>query len=117
MFSTASSTSAWPAGLNLAQNLADLVRHEREFDAGQAFAWIIRSAAGIYLGCAYLKPDLEARGAGRVYTWIRKRTDRLELLAEFNAAFRGWLAPRLPDDFSLTWRTNDQPDPGPPEAD
>jgi hypothetical protein len=101
--------SGWPDGLTLERNLDDLVRHAREFDEGEAFAWIVRADDGTYLGCAYLRPKGE--GAGTVYTWLRRRPDRLDLLAEFNAAFRPWIAGLLPSGYSLSWRTNDGPDP------
>ena len=99
---------SWPEGLTLEENLADLIRHEREFDNDQAFAWIIRSEAGLYLGCAYLYPTPEKRGEGRVFTWIRDREDRLDLLDEFNRAFKAWLSDYLPEGFALSWTSNDR---------
>lgn len=96
----------WPVGLTLEENLSDLIRHEREFDNDHAFAWIIRAADGTYLGCAYFYPTKEKRGEGRVFTWIRDREDRLELIAEFNAAFDTWLQAYLPEGYGLTWKSN-----------
>jgi hypothetical protein len=50
-------TSTWPAAdMSLAQNTADLVRHEAEFHAREAFAYSIWSPAGDYLGCLYIDP-------------------------------------------------------------
>ena len=63
--------SEWPRGLTLEQNYDDLKRHEREFESEYAFAWIIRSADGSYLGCAYFDPTPDLPGEGKVYTWIR----------------------------------------------
>ena len=102
---------AWPDGLTLEENLADLTRHDREFRARQAFSWIVRAEDGTYLGCAYLYPDTSTRGAGRIYTWIRRRPDRLALLAEFNAAFRAWLMPQLPEGYTASWTSNDMAEP------
>ncbi len=50
---------AWPSGLTFAENIDDLTRQDREFRNADAFSWIIRSAEGGYLGCAYLYPDAE----------------------------------------------------------
>jgi hypothetical protein len=70
--------STWPAAdMTLAQNTADLVRHEAEFHAREAFAYSIWSAAGVYLGCVYIDPmksKLEhdrrrERFDARVYFW------------------------------------------------
>jgi len=102
---------AWPDGLTFEENLADLTRHDREFRARQAFSWIARAADGTYLGCAYLYPDASGGGTGRIFTWIRRRPDRLALLAEFNAAFRAWLMPQLPEDYAANWTSNDMMDP------
>lgn len=98
----------WPEGLTLAQNGADLARHAREFAACLAFAWVIRSEDGSYLGCAYLNPEPGVRGRGTVVTWIVAREDRLDLLAAFNSAFAAWLSERLPPGFALTWMSNDR---------
>jgi hypothetical protein len=102
----------WPRGLTLEKNLADLTRHQREFDGDFAFAWIVRDSGGGYLGCAYLRPVAGRTGAAEVFTWIRRRPDRLELLAAFNAALAGWLAASLPPGYATTWVSNDMPDPG-----
>lgn len=103
--------SDWPKGLTLERNHADLVRHEREFATCEAFAWIIRLAdEGTYLGCVYVRPLVDERPTLKVYSWIRRRPDRIALLQEFNAAFRGWLSTQLGDGYATLWKSNDQPD-------
>lgn len=99
--------SEWPRGLTLERNLSDLKRHEGEFEAECAFAWIVRSSDGTYLGCAYLDPTPDVTGEGKVYTWIRDREDRLDILSRFNSSFGDWLGHHLPDGYSLTWTSND----------
>lgn len=98
----------WPAGLTRADNLIDMGWHEREFTAGRSFAWIVRDAAGTYLGCAYLYPDIGARGSGEVVTWMCDTPERLPRLSGFNAVFRTWLTPYLPAGYDLRWTSNDQ---------
>jgi hypothetical protein len=97
----------WPKGLTLEENLKDLQRHEREFDVAYAFAWIIRSEDGRYLGCAYVKPTPDISGESAVFTWIRTGDDRLSTLAQFNTNFRDWLTDHLPEGYALRWTSND----------
>ncbi len=99
----------WPVGLTRADNLVDMGWHDREFTARRSFAWIIRDAAGHYLGCAYLYPDIGTRGRGEIVTWVCDTPQRRETLAAFNTAFRAWLAPFLPAGYALAWTSNDQP--------
>ncbi len=98
---------AWPVGLTYAQNMDDLTRHDRQFREADAFSWIIRSAEGEYLGCAYLYPDVETTGSGRVITWVADRSDRLALLSTFNGVFRSWLMSQLSPGYDVRWRSND----------
>ncbi|MEM8632276.1 MAG: hypothetical protein AAGF74_13650 [Pseudomonadota bacterium] len=102
----------WPSGLTLEENMEDLERHEREFLNDQAFAWIIRSEAGRYLGCAYLKPDREAPGTAKVFTWIRNDPDRALQVATFNTAFLEWVRPHLPVGYALSVTSNGAGFPG-----
>lgn len=51
--------NGWPAkDMTFADNLSDLIRHEREFYAREAFAYSIfeKSMAGRYVGCLYISP-------------------------------------------------------------
>ena len=51
-------TNDWPdSHISHAQNLADLVRHEQEFNDRVAFAYALLDLSGeLYLGCLYIKP-------------------------------------------------------------
>lgn len=99
----------WPKGLTLAANLVDMGWHEREFTARRSFAWIVRDPDGVYAGCAYLYPAIGERGRGEVVTWMIDTPDRPARLAAFNAAFRDWLTPFLPEGYALDWTSNDAP--------
>jgi len=47
----------WPTGpVDDDFNYVDLVWHEQEFREQTSFAYVVRGAAGAYLGCAYLYP-------------------------------------------------------------
>ncbi len=92
----------WPKGLTLEDNLIDLRRHDEEFEAKQAFSWIVRSNKREYLGCAYLYPTTDQRGEGHIFTWIRDTPNRLALITQFNQVFSEWLHTYLPKDYSLT---------------
>ncbi len=82
---------AWPRGLTWEANLADLDRHAREFDAGLAFAWVIRAPSGGYLGCAYINPPAKTGGAGVVHLWLRQEAATPEACAALRAAFGAFL--------------------------
>ena len=67
---------------------------------------MIRDGLGTYLGCAYVYPDLGARGSGTVITWMRDRTDRAALLTAFNDVFMGWITAYLPAGGEYPLTTN-----------
>ncbi|MEP1649462.1 MAG: hypothetical protein ABJK03_04485 [Paracoccaceae bacterium] len=96
----------WPEGLTLEQNLTDLHWHHREFAAKRSFAWIIRDAEGIYLGCAYLFPNIGECGAGEAAYWMADAPDRMAHLAFFGPLYEGWLKEILPPDYSLNINSN-----------
>ena len=96
----------WPVGLTLSENAIDLAWHEREFTSSRSFAWVVRDDQGTYLGCAYVYPDLGARGSGKVITWMRDGPDRVPLLTAFNDAFMDWIAAFLPTGGEYTLTTN-----------
>ncbi|MEM9780391.1 MAG: hypothetical protein AAF813_10750 [Pseudomonadota bacterium] len=91
----------WPEGLTLAYNETDLHWHHREFTAKRSYAWVIRDAVGAYVGCAYLSPDLGARGAGQATYWMVDAPERLQWLADFGALYVGWLREALPEGYDF----------------
>jgi hypothetical protein len=95
----------WPdANISWHENLADLVRHEREFDARVAFAYALLDSRGTaYLGCLYLRPIRPARADDRrlqcyqaqAFLWLsalQSAVTDTQALAEI----RAWLGERWP---------------------
>ena len=68
----ASSHHGWPRdGFTLDENIADLDRHEREFDNREAFAYTVVSPdESRVLGCIYVNPDDKNHDAV-VRLWVR----------------------------------------------
>lgn len=72
--------SGWPGEtITFAENLADLIRHESEFHADEAYAYaILRASDSAYLGCFYLLPmkvpahaaNGTPKFAARAYYWL-----------------------------------------------
>lgn len=82
----------WPKGITWDQNHADLARHAQEFDEDIAYAWVIRDAAGGYLGCAYIKPSLQDRGRGAAYLWLQQSEYSPARLADLCTRVSDWMA-------------------------
>ncbi len=83
----------WPEGLTREADALDLAWHEREFAARRSFAFVITGANGGYLGCAYVYPQIGARGSAEVYFWFR--TSALagdDPRPAFREALGDWLA-------------------------
>lgn len=96
----------WPEGLTKEYDLTDLHWHHREFTAKRSFAWVIRDGAGLYLGCAYLFPDMATRGVGEAPFWFVDAPDRQAHLAAFGALYETWLSALLPEGYQITLRSN-----------
>ena len=90
--------NGWPRGLTRENDLIDLERHHREFIVRRAYAWVIRDQGGAYIGCAYLRPEMNQRGTARAIHWMRSAA--AERGPAFAALFHDWL--RGPD-----WPTMD----------
>ncbi len=90
--------SDWPsASLSYEENLADLIRHEAEFERREAFAYAMLDPTGTqYLGCLYIKP-IKSRLA------VDLRRERFQAQAFF------WLSEAglaLGTDTVLRWLTH-----------
>ncbi|MFG2337549.1 N-acetyltransferase [Streptomyces yangpuensis] len=86
----------WPPaeGMTAAANLADLVRHAREFEERVAFAYsVLEPADGDgrddVIGCLYVHPAREAPDRIQVSSWVR--ADRAHLDAPLRDAVLTWL--------------------------
>jgi hypothetical protein len=96
------SDSEWPAdNFTLAENLADLQRHQDEHERGEAYTFTVLSPdAARCLGCVYFYPlstpmqSLCLASAAAVAVRFWARTDELagDLDRHLLATLRGWLA-------------------------
>ncbi|WP_086826122.1 GNAT family N-acetyltransferase [Allokutzneria sp. NRRL B-24872] len=96
---------AWPTGpVTEEHNYVDLVWHECEFRDGGSYTYVLRDAAGGYLGCCYLYPM-----GGRtklteelldhdvdVSWWVTPNAYELGFYPRVHAALKHWLATDLP---------------------
>ncbi len=94
------SASEWPAdGFSLAENLADLERHEREHEAREAFTYTVLDPRKTRcLGCVYVRPAWDeaaalCAGAARaacVGFWVRTTEISNELDRHLLATLLDW---------------------------
>lgn len=97
----AGSPHGWPRqGFTLAENLADLERHEREFRQRQAFAYTVVAAdESCVLGCVYINPSADTAAgdgpAADVYLWVRDE-HHPALTGDLLRTVRHWLASSWP---------------------
>ena len=70
----AHSGGSWPReGFTLQENLADLKRHQREFEQREAFAYTVVSLdESRVLGCVYINPSESKDTDAEVYMWVRQ---------------------------------------------
>lgn len=94
----------WPEGLTLQDNLYDLAWHDREFALDRSFAWIVRDHEGLYLGCAYLYPEMGRLGFALGCLWIVDRPDRFALQALLQSDLQDWFDEILSRKIEITWR-------------
>lgn len=85
----------WPYPMSADDNLADLVDHAREFEAGEAYAFtVLDPATGEVIGCCYVDPDRTGEADAMVRLWVT--ADRAQLDPELTASVRTWLAGEWP---------------------
>ena len=79
----------WPTPMTLDQNLADLEQHQREFVAGEAFAYSVLDGDDV-IGCVYIDPDRSGAAHAMVRAWVRaSRAERdLDLAVEIDQWLR-----------------------------
>ncbi|MFK7730002.1 MAG: hypothetical protein AB8B48_00120 [Pseudomonadales bacterium] len=63
----------WPEDtMSFEDNKKDLVRHQREFKAREAFAYAVFSPTkDNYIGCVYVDPTQHSRYDCEVYLWVK----------------------------------------------
>ncbi|MGY4391214.1 N-acetyltransferase [Streptomyces virginiae] len=90
----------WPpvAGMSAEENLADLVRHAREFEERSAFAYSLLEGdgEGVVIGCLYIHGSREASGRVAVSHWVR--ADRAALDGPVHERITRWLREVWPFD-------------------
>lgn len=89
----AGSPHGWPReGFTLAENLADLERHEQEFHDRVAFAYtMVRPDESEVLGCVYINPPEPGDGHdAQAYMWVRDE-HHPALTGTLFAQVRDWL--------------------------
>jgi hypothetical protein len=107
----AGSPHGWPRpGFTLAENLADLERHEQEFHDRAAFAYtVVAPDVSCVLGCVYINPCRVNSGTvtpcteasasdgpdAAVYLWVRDEHHPL-LTGVLHQAVKDWLASSWP---------------------
>jgi hypothetical protein len=83
----------WPAPMTLDQNLADLEQHQREYVAGEAFAYSVLDGDEV-IGCVYIAPDGSGAADAMVRSWVR--ASRSERDADLAVEIDQWLREAWP---------------------
>ena len=85
---------SWPRdGFTLAENLADLERHQQEFLDREAFAYTVVSRdESRVLGCIYINPTDRERVDAEVYMWARQSEHNLGLDPILFETVKQWMA-------------------------
>ena len=86
-------SSRWPHEMSLAENLADLEGHARDFANRTGFTYSVLEGDDV-IGCVYVYPDREGNHDASVRSWVR--ADRDELDVPLRHAVAGWLAADWP---------------------
>ncbi|MEL7451331.1 MAG: hypothetical protein AAFN78_19110 [Pseudomonadota bacterium] len=91
-----SEATEWPRDdMTLEKNTDDLARHEREFEAREAFAYTVLSPAGDKcVGCVYVCPPRVVGFDSEVYLWVRD--DCVHLDEHLYLTVRNWLVEAWP---------------------
>jgi hypothetical protein len=86
--------SSWPRPMTLAENLADLERHARDFVERTGFTYTVLDAGDDVIGCVYVYPATDDAHDASVQSWVR--VSRAELDPVVRAAVAEWLANSWP---------------------
>jgi hypothetical protein len=85
---------SWPRPMSLAENLADLERHARDFAARTGFTYTVLDAGDDVIGCVYVYPAGDDVHDASVQSWVR--ASRAELDPVLRAAVADWLTEAWP---------------------
>jgi hypothetical protein len=82
---------SWPHPMSLAENLADLEAHARDFAERKGFTYtVLDPATNDVLGCVYVYPDGEGESDALARSWVR--ASHADLDVPLWQAVSGWLA-------------------------
>jgi hypothetical protein len=81
----------WPHPMSLAENLADLEQHARDFETRAGFTFsVLDPVTDDVLGCVYVYPDRTGDTDASVRSWVR--ASRADLDVPLWRAVTDWLA-------------------------
>jgi RimJ/RimL family protein N-acetyltransferase len=82
--------SSWPHEMTADENLDDLRRHRRDFEARTGFTYsVLQPGTDDVIGCVYIYPLKDGRPGAKVSSWVTEQ--RAELDAPLHAAVTAWL--------------------------
>ena len=88
------SDSSWPHVMSVADNLADLERHARDFAERYGFTYSVLDPEGDVVGCVYVYPARDPAYDAHVRSWVRESHAELDVLVR--DAVAAWLAASWP---------------------
>ena len=79
----------WPHEMTLDQNLADLIRHDKDFQARRGFTYTVLDPDDDIVGCVYIYPLAGDPTAANVSSWVTEA--RADLDTPLYSAVSEWL--------------------------
>jgi hypothetical protein len=79
----------WPHEMTLDQNLADLIRHDKDFQTRRGFTYTVLDPADDVVGCVYIYPLAGDPVAANVSSWVTEA--RADLDVPLYHAVSEWL--------------------------
>jgi len=86
--------ASWPRPLTPEQNLADLVRHARDFADRTGFTFTVLDPGDDVVGCVYIYPARDDLHDALIQSWVR--ASRAELDGELRREVADWIASSWP---------------------
>jgi hypothetical protein len=88
----------WPHEMTPDQNLADLIRHDKDFQARRGFTYTVLDPDDDVVGCVYIYPLAGDPTAANVSSWVTEARADLDTplyIAVSEWLERGWPFPRV----------------------
>ena len=79
----------WPHEMTLDQNMADLIRHDKDFQTRRGFTYTVLDPDDDVVGCVYIYPLAGDPSAANVSSWVTEA--RADLDAPLYHAVSEWL--------------------------